>query len=399
LARILLYSPANLNLMDGSAIWVQAIAEVLHAGAENHITIPLREPELRDVTTRLIRRLPRVRLVPTAESHTLTTVVDLIEGLDREKPFDVLLIRSFGACRIAARRERLRDRLWSTYIVEPERDTYEPEHNAQLSAIATSSRHLVAQSEEMRELTEQAIPAARGRMLVLPPAIPNHPVKRVDAQHPLPRLVYSGKFHPFYPVDRLIEAFVRMRGEVPGLEFLAVGDKIYNDPNDLEYAPRLRQLLSTTPGVIWKGAVSRAENEALLTEGGIGLSVWDYRHGSRMNDLVVSTKLLDYASVGLPTILNRNRSQERILGPGYPLFVDGSDDVEGLALRLLRDPILYRDAADWIYEAVRPFGYSSVYSGIAPFIDAAEANAPRGFPLEHVKAIARRLVGRRSRSR
>jgi glycosyltransferase involved in cell wall biosynthesis len=399
LARILLYSPANLNLMDGSAIWVQAIAEVLHAGADNHITIPLREPELRDVTTRLIRRLPRVRLVPTVESHTLTTVVDLIEALDGEKRFDVLLIRSFGACRIAARRERLRDRLWSTYIVEPERDTYEPEHNAQLSAIAINSRHVVAQSEEMRELTQQAIPAARDRLLILPPAIPDHPVKRVDPRNPVPRLVYSGKFHPFYPVDRLIEAFVRLRGEVPGLEFVAVGDKIYNDPTDPGYAPGLRQLLSTTRGVVWRGAVSRAENEALLSEGGIGLSVWDYRHGSRMNDLVVSTKLLDYASVGLPTILNRNRSQERILGREYPLFVDGAEEVEGVVRRALGDPILYRDAADWIYEAVRPFGYSSVYSGISPFIDAAEADAPRGFPVERVKAIARRLVGRRSRSR
>jgi hypothetical protein len=157
-------------------------------------------------------------------------------------------------------------------------------------------------------------------------------------------------------------------------------------------------VLSTTPGVIWKGAVSRAENEALLTEGGIGLSVWDYRHGSRMNDLVVSTKLLDYASVGLPTILNRNRSQERILGRHYPLFVDGSDEIEGLALRVLRDPILYRDCADWIYEAARPFGYGSVYAGIAPFIDAAVVDAARALPVGRVRAIARRLIGPRSRA-
>jgi glycosyltransferase involved in cell wall biosynthesis len=397
LARILLYSPANLNLMDGSAIWVQAIAEVLHAGAENHITIPLREPELRDMTTRLIRSLPRVRLVPTTQSHTLATAVGLIEALDREERFDVFLIRSFGACRIAARRERLRDRLWSTYIVEPERDSWETEHNAQLSAIAINSHHLVAQSEEMRELTEQAIPAARGRILLLPPAIPDHPAKRVDPQKPVARLVYSGKFNPFYPVGRLIEGFVRLRREIPGLEFLVLGDKIYNDPTDPGYAPGLRHLLGSTRGLVWRGAVSRDENEALLAEGGIGLNVWDYRYGSRTNDLVVSTKLLDYGSVGLPTILNRNRSQERILGRGYPLFVDTVEEVEDLMRRVLRDPILYRDCADWIYEAVRPFGYSAVYSGIAPFIDRARTDASRGFPIERMRAMARWLTGPRSR--
>ena len=76
------------------------------------------------------------------------------------------------------------------------------------------------------------------------------------------------------------------------------------------WADDLERRLVTTPGVTWHGAVSRDEVTRLLGRGGIALSLWDYRHGDRMNDLVVSTKLLDYCRAGLPVVLNRPAAQE-----------------------------------------------------------------------------------------
>ena len=384
MTRILFYSPANLNKVDGSSIWVQSVAETLHASPTTEIVLPLRAPEQRNVITSLLRRLPRVELIPAQRAvrrkvgpNGIATneVLSLIERLDREKPFDVILIRSFEVAQAAARSQRLRDRLWSTYVLEPERDPESPVHLRELAEIATGSRYLVAQSEEMRALTEALVPAARGKTILLPPAIPAEPARRADPDRIVPRLIYTGKFSPFYPVNRMIEFYQELRTEIPGLEFHVVGDKIHRPREDPAYAPAIERALTDTDGVVWHGAIPRDQVERLVAEGGVALSLWDYRHGSRMNDLVISTKLLDYASVGVPVILNRTAAQETVLGPDYPLFVSRVDDALPLLRRTLGDPALYRQAAERTYAGSRPFTYPNVFARIAPFLGDAEASS------------------------
>jgi glycosyltransferase involved in cell wall biosynthesis len=383
MTRILLYSPANLNNVDGSAVWVQSVAETLHLGPTSEIVLPLRAVERRDVITGLLRRLPRVELIPAEQAvrkvgpNGLTTaeVIDLIERLDRHKPFDVILIRSFEVAQAAVRSRRLSDRLWSTYILEPERDTGSADYLRDLTELATGSRYLVAQSEEMRALTEALVPAARGKTILLPPAIPARPAQRADPDRIVPRLIYTGKFHPFYPVNRMIEFYQELRAEIPGLEFHVVGDKIHRPREDPLYAPTLERALTHTPGVIWHGAVPRDQVETLVAEGGVALSLWDYRHGSRMNDLVISTKLLDYASVGVPVILNRTAAQETVLGPDYPLFVRRTDEALPLLRRTLSDPGLYREAAERTFAGSRAFTYPNVFAHLEPFLREGNASA------------------------
>ena len=246
MTRILFYSPANLNKIDGSAIWVQSVAETLHVSPTTEIVLPLRAPEQRDVITGLLRRLPRVELIPAqravrrkvgANGIATNEVLSLIERLDREKPFDVILIRSFEVAQAAVRSQRLRDRLWSTYVLEPENDPKSAAHVRDLTEIATGSRYLVAQSEEMRALTEAIVPAARGKTILLPPAIPAAPARRADPDRIVPRLIYTGKFSPFYPVRQMIGFFQELRAEIPGLEFHVVGDKIHRPREDPTRAP------------------------------------------------------------------------------------------------------------------------------------------------------------------
>ena len=380
MTRILFYSPANLNKIDGSAIWVQSVAETLHVSPTTEIVLPLRAPEQRDVITSLLRRLSRVELVPAqraarrkigANGIATNEVVDLIERLDRENPFDVILIRSFEVAQAAVRSRQLRDRLWSTYILEPERDPESAAHLRELTEIATGSQYLVAQSEEMRALTEALVPAARGKTILLPPGIPAVPATRADPGRIVPRLIYTGKFSPFYPVKQMIDFFGVLRAEVPGLEFHIVGDKIHRPREDPTHAPILEHALTHTEGVIWHGGLARDAVETLVAEGGIALSLWDYRHGSRMNDLVISTKLLDYASVGVPVVLNRTAAQETVLGPDYPLFVTRLEEALPLLRRTLTDPELYREAAERTFSGSRAFCYPNVFAHVAPFLDGS----------------------------
>jgi glycosyltransferase involved in cell wall biosynthesis len=377
--RVCLYSPADLNLVIGSSIWVQAVAETLHAGPRVHVTLPLRSLERRRLLTDALRRLPRVELVdPRRQRRWVppsglysTEVLDLIEALHHEDPFDAIVLRSFSYCLAAIDRPALRDRLWSTYILEPERDIEDPAHVAQLTAIAGASRYVVVQSEEMRALFEAAIAAGRGKTIILPPAVPPPGSAGVPAgiAPPAPRLFYAGKFHPFYPVPRMIDFTEELRREHPGLEFHVIGDQIFRPAGSRAWGDQLERRLRTTKGVVWHGAVARDEVIRLLTRGGIALSLWDYRHGSTMNDLVVSTKLLDYCLAGVPVILNRTAAQETILGAEYPLFVRTPDEALPLIRSLLADPALYRAAAERCWAAAEAYSYPRAYQGLVPYLE------------------------------
>jgi glycosyltransferase involved in cell wall biosynthesis len=377
--RVLLYSPADLNVIDGSSIWVESVAATLHEHPLIEVTIPLKTAERRAVITDSLRAMDRVTLVPprktarkgaAARQPAMSTeeALDLIESLHAARPFDAVLLRSFALTRAAAERVSLRDRLWSCYILEPERDIGSDEHRAELEAICRGSRYVVAQSEEMRSVLETSVPAARGRTILLPPAIPAEAPVRPEPDRPVERLIYTGKFHPFYPVTQLIDAFNELRRERPALEFHIAGDKIYRPASDPGFAPGLERALMETDGVVWHGGLPRSRVEALLGQGGVALSVWDKAHGPWMNDLVVSTKLLDYCSVGLPVVLSRTAAQERMLGADYPLFVSAVDETLPLVRELFRDPELYAAAAERTRAASRPFTYPEVSARLAPFL-------------------------------
>jgi glycosyltransferase involved in cell wall biosynthesis len=139
---------------------------------------------------------------------------------------------------------------------------------------------------------------------------------------------------------------------------------------DPDYASRLRHLLETTPGVVWHGSMPREDVVNLVAEGGVALNLWDYRHGPQMNELVVSTKLLDYASVGVPVVLTRTPTQVELYGNDYPLFVDAVDEALPLIRRVLTEPDLYRLTAERSYEASRTYTYPRIHALIAPYLAA-----------------------------
>ena len=383
---LLLYSPANLNNVDGSTIWVDSVVRTLLVDPHVHVTVPLRAPQRRDLITGALRRLERVQLVdahPRLAGRSLglttTQALDLIERLDRDRPFDAILLRSFQLCLRATERPSLRGRIWACYILEPERNPEDLEYQREMGQIAEASRHVVVQSEGMRGLLESVVPEARGRTILLPPAIPDATSRRADPGSPVLRLLYTGKFHPFYPVERMIEFMTELRrGDLPGLEFHVAGDKFMDLEGDPGYASRLRHMLETTPGVVWHGSISRAAVAELVAGGGVAMNLWDYRHGPQMNELVVSTKLLDYASVGVPVVLTRTPTHVEVYGEGYPLYVDEVDAALPLLRRVLTEPDLYRLTAEQSYAASRAYTYPRIHALIAPYLAPVSPPSPAG---------------------
>ena len=104
---------------------------------------------------------------------------------------------------------------------------------------------------------------------------------------------------------------------------------------DAEYEAMMRTALRRTPGVVWYGGRSREDAMRITAEADIGISWRDARLNT---SLELSTKVLEYGSVGLPVVLNRTPMHEGLLGIDYPLFADSLEEVADVIELAASDP-------------------------------------------------------------
>jgi len=361
--RALVYGDIDLNLIDGSAIWLQSVTQAL-ARAGCAVTLVLKAPVR---TSRLIapllaepgvtvRRPFEERLIDGLEGADGTGPVraaaaaGLLARLDAEQPHDLVVLRGRAVTSAVAKSEAFDGRLWP-YLTDVPQSVpgLTSEAADELGMIAAAARYLLCQTEELRCFLEGSIPAACGKCVLLPPMLADIPAARGSAAAGTPlRLVYMGKFAPRWNTLEMTElpGLLSARGITSELHM--AGDKIHDDAS---YQQRMRAALGTS-GVTWHGGHSREEATRLAASCDIGLS---WRHPDLDASLELSTKVLEFGALGLPVILNRTPMHEALLGADYPLFAATLADVATAAAAATAEPGLYRLAADRTGRAAERF--------------------------------------------
>ena len=356
--RALVYGDIDLNLIDGSAIWLQSVTQAL-ARAGCAVTLVLKAPVR---TSRLIapllaepgitvRRPHEEHLVEGPGSIPASAAAGLLARLDAEQPYDLVVLRGRALTAAAAKSGAFAGRLWPYLTDVPQAvPGLTPAAAAELGTIAEASRYLLCQTEELRCFLEGSIPAACGKCVLLPPILADVPAGRgaVAAGTPL-RLVYTGKFAPRWNTLEMTELPGLLAAEGITAELHMAGDKIHDDAAG--YRQRMRDALDAE-GVKWHGGHSREEAMRLAASCDIGLS---WRHPALDASLELSTKVLEFGALGLPVILNRTPMHEALLGADYPLFAASLADVTAAAAAAAADPGLYRLAADRTGRAAERF--------------------------------------------
>ncbi len=354
--RALVYAHANMNLIDGSAIWVQSAVQVF-AAAGCDVTLVLKasvltdrllEPLLKNERVTIRRpyeeRLVRgVRTDPPSMTHDQAIAV--IRKIDEEKPHDVLVVRGLEVARSLVADGGFDNRLW-TYLTDiPQTfDAVSQDDIDDLGRIAEASRFLLCQTEELRSFLETYVPQACGRTTWFPPVLPERgfdlsaPVRAADAPF---RLVYMGKYAPNWMTLEMTELPARLAERGHNVEVHMIGDKVHGSLTDPDYKTLMQEALTQAPGVVWHGGVSRSSAWRIAAECDVGLS---WRNDQLDESLELSTKLLEYGQLGLPVVLNRTPMHEALLGPDYPMFADETDVVDVLDAAL-RDESLRQAAA------------------------------------------------------
>jgi glycosyltransferase involved in cell wall biosynthesis len=387
--RALVYGHANLNLIDGSAVWVQSVVQVF-AAAGCDVTLALKAPvETERLLEPLLKnervtiRRPYEERMVGSKWPTMSTdqAVDIIGRLDKEKPFDLIVVRGIDVVRALVADGSYANRLW-TYLTDVPQtfDSMGPDDIKDLRRIAEASRYLLCQTEELRSWLEAYIPQACGRTIWFPPVVPERPFELpapVRAPDEPFRLVYMGKYAPHWMTLEMTELPARLAERGHNVEVHMVGDKIHRPPSHPEYETVMHQALAETPGVVWHGGVSRSKAWRIAAGCDVGLS---WRHARLDESLELSTKLLEYGQLGLPVVLNRTPMHEALLGPDYPLFVDETNVVDVLEA-LVRDESLRQAAAQRCATTVEPHS-------LARAVDRTRAVLSETFPV--VPELARR---------
>jgi glycosyltransferase involved in cell wall biosynthesis len=374
--KIALYGEVNLNLLDGSSVWVQSMAQMLTSLPGVEVTLLLRCAEDRQVLTGPLHSHPRVELIdpglgPNPRPRlSPAEAVDALQALDADRHFDVVLLRGANVTEETCRRAAFPGRLW-VYHLSESRPGAEAE---QLRRIAGCAARILCQTDAILALAEAAVPEHAGKLTLLPPMIPapatSDPVPRVEPDMPL-KLIYAGKFAPEYEFIEMLETFKRLRRSHPEAELHLVGDKIHNPPDDPTFKPRAEAALAETENVVWHGGVGREQVALLLREADVALSV---RHPMMSRSKELSTKVLEYGAAGCAVLLNRTALYEELLGADYPLFASGGDDALAALKRVWEDPPVRELAAERCKAASEAFTFERVAGKLEPYLTSA---APR----------------------
>jgi glycosyltransferase involved in cell wall biosynthesis len=391
----LVYGDVDLNLLDGSAVWLQSVTQALVA-AGCAVTLVLKAPVRTDRLIEPLRELPEVAIVsPHAESLlsglteaslTIAQAVSVLASVDAAERHDLVVLRGRALVAAAAKDGAFDGRLWSYLTDVPQAvPAMTPKAAEDLTVIAKASRYLLCQTEELRCFLEGSVPAACGKSVLFPPVLPGLDVQRDPGRKaaaggaPL-SLVYTGKFAPRWNTLEMtrLPALLARRGVTA--EVHMVGDKVHDDPRDPSYRRRMRSALgevgaSAIDGVIWHGGQPRAEAMRIAAAGDIGLS---WRHPELDASLELSTKVLEFGQLALPVILNRTPMHEALLGADYPLFAASLDDVADVAALAADDPAVFTLAASRTSAAAASFALDRAADRLRSYLARAVPAAPPG---------------------
>lgn len=365
--RVLLYADVDLNLLDGSAVWLVSMAQAL-AATSSRVDVLLKAPV---ATGRLSDALHAIEGVTVHEPHTgparrrrgpdpvaplaPAEAAAQMRDLDARAGYDVVVCRGLAVCVAVAGDGAFAGRLWPYVTEVPHtRSALSGDLLGRLDTIARASRRLFAQTEDARGFLEHHVPSAAGKVVLLPPMIPEGVPTTDPAQDaaagPL-RLVYAGKLAADWRTLEMCDLPRRARERGVAVALTVVGDKVHREPSRVGWADRMRAALSGADGVTWAGGMSREDALAEVARHDVGLS-WRAPALDASHEL--STKVLEYAAAGVPPMLNRTAAHEELLGADYPLFVDDATVLEVLE-RVAGDRSLLARAREVAAASAREF--------------------------------------------
>lgn len=366
----MIYGDIDMNIIDGSSIWIVSLISILKKGGVDDIRLLLKKPLVRDLLLKDVSMDQTVHLIDPFASYQEHLSAKSIKNLsliqdDAAKMLD-LLVKEYDPSIVLVRGHvvnvKLSDKHWARAKLVPYMIWKQPKSAEETEQIRDENRRisanctkLLVQTESTRDLLiDQGVEISK--IIILPPMIPDGEEIKTFTNRKN-RLIYTGQIKYAYNPLEMIQAVAEVVKKVPDVHLDFVGDKVSKEGASPDYLESTHDQLKNSPFVTWHAGMDRSETIRIIAKADLGL-VWRKEELDSVPE--ISTKMLEYGIMGKPVIANRNLINEKVLGKSYPLFANDRDEFISKIVLALTDQRVYSNAAKTCYEASRKFTYSEI---------------------------------------
>lgn len=360
--NMLVYGDVNLNVMDGSSVWLAEFLTILATDPRIELDFlskklstggPLNS-QLKNVTR--INRIDKPDLQPMEREQ----VIEAIHELDNKNHYDRIFVR--GDIALGKELVKFLSGRLIFYTLEPFQKLGQltKVEKEEISEILNRTAFSVVQSNRMWISYSEEFCVPKDKFYILPPLIPKK-LENPSFRNINNTLCYTGKFSEDWGTLDLIDTFEKLREEIPYAKLNIAGDKFNRDLQGKD--KEIKKYFSSEKKINWVGAVSRDNSIRLSRYSDIGFAL---RSSVIDNDdsQELSTKLFEYMSAGKPVILRPTLIHKELLGENYPLFANDSSEAAVKCSQAMRDVALYRESARQCYKAYEKFSKENNPKGI-----------------------------------
>lgn len=363
--KILLYGDQNLNIMDGSAIWLTSLANMLTYNGTVDLSILLKTPVKRKQVIDNIKDQNNIRFINPFIETSLKKfrkrtqrlepkdASDVIKKLDQEDQYDLIITRGKELTSQCLKKKYANKLI--PYITDFN-FTNNKKDKLFFKKAYKFSKALFVQTEAMRDYLIDHLKLTGEKFIVLPPTVadietkPEFGIKNYS-------IVYTGKFAKMWETEAMLDSFLEVKKELDMLSLNIAGDKFQRDLA-LKKAQITNQFQNTS-GINWVGAVSREDSMKLINESDVGFA---YRSPEIDNDesLELSTKFLEYGINGKAVVVRKTNQYVDLLGEDYPLYCNSFKELVEKIYLAFTDEETYRKAAKRCFQASQKYQIANV---------------------------------------
>ncbi|MBC1436033.1 glycosyltransferase family 4 protein [Listeria rocourtiae] len=365
--KILVYGDMDLNIMDGSAVWLTSMASMLAINPSVKTDILLKAKEQNTRLTGGISNFDNVQLLDPFETFPemsfengnriqVAEALERMEKLNKQNNYHLIIIRGFALVKEMMKHPTLMKKTMP-YITDFNHDpaTISETERSDLRQVYDCFPNMFLQTEATRAIFSELMDVSGEKVAILSPMIPAQP-NTPDYRNRNNQLIYSGKFAAEWYTEEIIRAARKLADT--DITFCIVGDKFQGELRARN--GKIKQAFQQTENIDWVGAVSRAESQEYIAASDVGIS-WRSELIDNDASVELSTKLLEYARLGKPVLLRRTKMHEQLLGVDYELFVDTEAEFLEKTQLVLNDSAVYKRAAKAMYQASQNFTLEASY--------------------------------------
>lgn len=339
---ILLYGDVNLNVVDGSSIWLSSIFNLSILDA-NVIVFSKANIKNDLIVSNFMARGENNYLVlepkdlNLKEELSIAEISQILNYIDYITPnIQLLVARGMAIIQELVKNNNFKYRLvpylTDFYTLNQEGIQLKESAHYSLKAINRYVKFWLWQTQEMKEYLEKNIGVNFVNSYYFPPVVFSESKKQNYIKEKSDEIVigYGGKIQPEWGVLELILKVKELNEKGKKIKLLIVSSKISarsDFGNYPEFVEKIKKCL--TYGFV--EYCSNLNREQTLEK----LSSVDYLYGFRpryfeQHTLEISTKVLESLVLEKPIICYPSRINKKLFGEQYPYFIDEIDELESI---------------------------------------------------------------------